>query len=445
MTLSKTFLRKKLLKNWPYPCAKGKMYSLSRLEDFCPSKRTLIHVGGQLGFNEAKEFHKGRFFLQGQGKRISFDIGESPKIPSLGGEPLSDFFECGDFVGIEILADKKTFESPIKKIEDMVLLSPKREESPYLFDFSKMKLWKSFLNAVREYFLENDFLEVETPTLVPCPGMDSYLHPFEVRWNFGKKKKGFYLITSPELHLKKYLSMGLTDFFEITRCYRNEELSETHQPEFWMAEWYRAYANLERIQKDLLGLLQFLNKKGFLKRPLGEIKSFCVKSLFEKHLNFSLKPETSQKELYDLCIQNDLKVSLEDTWVDLFSLLFISQIEPHFKKEGLFFVHSYPPQLASLSRVSSWAHRLELYWGSMELANAFEELNDPEENEKRYQNFDEERRKEGRKKIPEDEGFFQSLFSGMPPSSGVALGLERLFLSCQNLESLDEIRPFPVK
>ncbi len=306
-----------------------------------------------------------------------------------------------------------------------------------------LKKWSQFLKSVRQFFDSQNFLEIQTPTLVASPGTEPTLEAFSTELKTGSGLKKVFLPTSPELHLKKTLTLGYDRIYEIAKCFRNNEVTPIHQPEFLMLEWYRSFANLFDLQADVVRLVNTLCDQ--FQHPRPPIQSFTIRQLFRTHLKFDLTPDCSEEGLRNLCLQQQLRITDSFTIDDLFFLLMLEKIEPQLPKDSLVFVEKYPPFQAALARKDheGWAERFEVYWKGLELANAFDELNNPKEQRARAEQ--DLQKREGRSAISLDEEFFQSLESGMPPSAGIALGLERLFMAILNLKTIDELRLFPIK
>lgn len=310
-------------------------------------------------------------------------------------------------------------------------------------DIKTLHHWNQFLKVIRKFFENRNFLEIQTPSLVICPGTEPTIDIFSTELNIGSQVQKVFLPTSPELHLKKALVLGFDRIYEIAKCYRNNELTKLHQPEFWMLEWYRSFANLFDLQADVVKLIFQLCDQLGEARPV--VKCFTIRQLFRQHLDFDLKPDTTGEELKKLAIQAGLRVTESFSTDDIFFLLMLEKIEPLLPYDCLVFVEKYPPYQAALARRDheGWAERFEVYWKGMELANAFDELNDPVEQRSRSQ--EDLLKREKRKPIQLDEEFFQALESGMPPSAGIALGLERLFMALSGISEIDKTRLFPVK
>ena len=333
-------------------------------------------------------------------------------------------------------------------IEVKILTSYKGSLPPALLNLHLCQLtrrWSDFVHTVRQFFRNRGFIETPTPSLVSCPGWESTLEPFETTLSIGRNKKKLFLPTSPELHLKKLLSQGWSEIFEIKQSFRNGELSPHHQPEFTILEWYRAYDSLSSLIDDIKDLLFELNDKKFILGSLGHFQQHSMSQLFFKFTGLNLRPSTTKEELIEYCHHISQPVNEDDTWNDIFHLIFIHQIEPHLGKAGPEFVYDFPASQAVLAKVNDkgWADRFEFYWRGLEIGNAFNELLDPVEHRKRFNTEMDLREKKGQVKIPIDEDFMTALNGGLPPCVGMAMGLERLFLACQKMEALENLRLFP--
>jgi elongation factor P--(R)-beta-lysine ligase len=365
--------------------------------------------------------------------------------------------ESGDgYVTLQLKSEEIPLQFPIKesysglKINDWVAIDSNNEIksiAPSLraplkekVDFETLKNWSLFLISIRDFFTNEHFVELFTPTLVKSPGTEPTLDVFETQLRKGSLTEKRFFPTSPELHLKKALSLGFSHIFEIARCYRNNEISEIHQPEFWLLEWYRSFANIFDLQADVVRLIKFLCYR--FNRPQPDIKCFTIKQLFKKVLSYNLTPQTSKEDLRSICEIHGIRTQDSYSIDDFFHLLMIEKIEPQIPTDALVFVEKYPPFQAALARKDhqGWAQRFEVYWQGMELANAFDELNDPIEQRKRSQ--EDLNKRSGLAPIGLDEEFFQALESGMPPSAGIALGLDRLFLILAKKKQISEIRLF---
>ncbi len=329
--------------------------------------------------------------------------------------------------------------------KQFTLLAPCLARSVYHFNLDRQKKWNSFIRKVRHFFEEQNFIEVQTPSLVVCPGPEPTLEVFATELQWGSRRKKLFLPTSPELSLKKYLAHAVREqadlkIFEIAKVFRNGEITERHHPEFFMLEWYRSFQGLDAIVEDLTRMVSFLSGRADLK-----VQRKSMQELFLEILDFPLTPRTTASDLKNLCKKIGLETRNIDNFDDLFNLLFIEKIEFQWPSEDLFFLEKYPPSQAALARVSEdgWAERFELYWEAFELANAFHELNDPVIQKQRMAQDLDLKKIYGRQEISGDDKFIQSLEYGMPPTSGVALGLERLFMALEGIKEIAELK-FPL-
>jgi lysyl-tRNA synthetase class 2 len=314
------------------------------------------------------------------------------------------------------------------------LLVPVRQPLEHLaFSAHRAEQWAAFTDRVRAFFKERNFIEALTPTLVPSPGTEPYLDAFTTEWINGSDRRLLYLPTSPEFHLKKLLARDFERVFEIKTCFRNGEIGPHHQPEFQMLEWYRAYATLDAIADDVKALLA----------PL-KVREVSMADLFKTHLGFDLTPQTTREELRALCDQNQIVTAADDAWDDVFFRLFLEKIEHAIDPEIPHLIRYYPPSQAALSRIlpSGWADRFEIYYKGLEIANAFHELNDPNENIARFDQDNADKIRTGRAPVPIDAGLMKALETGMPPSGGIALGLDRLFMALQGETEIANARAF---
>lgn len=307
--------------------------------------------------------------------------------------------------------------------------------------WSQHKIWQEFLTHVRMFFKEKRFLEVKTPTLVSCPGTEPTLEVFETEFKLESKTSKYYLPTSPELNHKKLLAEGAERIFELAPVFRNGEKTDKHSPEFTMLEWYRAFSALNAIKMDTIELVEMMADQLKVERPI-EVLTFTMTELFKKYCGFDLKPDTSVDELKKLAEQLQVDVSAASSIDDYFYLIYLDKIENKWPLDRLVFVEKYPPYQAALARISNdgWAERFEVYWRGLELGNAFHELNDPQLQRVRSEEDLIKKKNAGKKEINLDEKFFSALEFGMPPSAGIAIGLERLFMALTKKQYIDELK-----
>jgi lysyl-tRNA synthetase class 2 len=308
--------------------------------------------------------------------------------------------------------------------------------------------------GIREFFCSQGFLETRTPLLVACPGMETDIRPLEIKsWSqerarpLSPEDQGKrFLPTSPEFAMKRLLAGGLERIFQICPAFRDEPRSSTHNPEFTLLEWYRSWAGYEDIMRDTEELFEFLARKLFgqpaipfqgkkvsVKTPWPRLK---IRDLFLER-GIDLVKLSSRDQLAEACSRLGLKTSADDTWNDIYFRIWLNEIEPKLPADRAVFVTRYPASQAALAVVDSdpdgsrWARRFELYAGGLELGNAFEELTDPDEQRKRFVRDMEARVRAYGPEFPPcpiDEDFLGALAEGIPPSGGIAVGVDRMVM-----------------
>ena len=210
-----------------------------------------------------------------------------------------------------------------------------------------------------------------------------------------------------------------------------------------MLEWYRAYADKWALFEDFLNLVRFVSKEMEVPLPSSFLPSqISISDLFLQKINFPLQPNTTRNELQELLEKHKLHWSPSDDWDDLFFRLYIEFIESSLGDVGPQAIFNFPMSQGSLARATNdgWADRFEIYWQGLELANAYQEQNDPKQMEKRYQTEIEKRTRANKKPHPRDPHFLAKMQEGLPPCAGIALGLDRLWMVLNNLSSIQSLR-----
>jgi lysyl-tRNA synthetase class 2 len=318
-----------------------------------------------------------------------------------------------------------------------------------------MAVRQKVYSAIRDFFNHQEFLETQTPLLVPSPGMETHIRPFSVQrpQHLGSGKT--YLPTSPEFAMKRLLVGGLERIYQISQAFREEPRSITHHPEFTMLEWYRAYSGYEQIMVDTESLFESIAMKLFgkpsllfqgheisVKRPWPRLK---VRDLFQQ-LDVDLVKCSSSDALAEQCLRLGLSANPQENWDDLYFKIWLNLIEPKLPPNQAVFVTRYPKSQAALSAIdhdadgSQWAKRFEVYAGGLELGNAFEELTDAAEQRKRFvHDMDLREQIYGAdfERNAIDEEFLEALAEGMPPSGGIAIGVDRMVMLFANEADID--------
>lgn len=317
------------------------------------------------------------------------------------------------------------------------------------------------LDAIRLFFKQNGFHEVDTPLMAGYSGTEPYLEPFETRLKFadGEEHQAF-LLTSPEYALKKLLAAGLGNVFQICKCFRNGEgKSDKHNPEFTIMEWYRSDADYTDIMRDCENLFNFILKSlggdGILKYQgksydiSAPWERLSVAEAFAKYADIDVETLLSEKLLPAAAQQKGYLVDSTSTWESLYNQIFLNEIEPYLGQTKPTILYDYPASQTAQCKKSSkdprFAERFEFYVAGLELGNAFSELTDADEVEKRLHSEQELRRQLGKPVYPYDPDFIEALRSGMPRSAGIGVGIDRIVMLFADVPSIKDVIFFPVE
>lgn len=307
-----------------------------------------------------------------------------------------------------------------------------------------LRVRQQVITAVRDFFIARDFLEVDTPALQRSPGLEPHLKAFQtVLEDPDGRQRTFYLHTSPEFAMKKLLAAGIPRLFQMARVFRNGERSDTHHPEFTMLEWYRAHAGYRDLMDDVEGLFRAVG----IDRPA---RRMTVQDAFLCHAGVDLLatvPDPSDPSPPpDLLRQEARRIGVytgnEDRWDDVFFHIFLDRIEPVLGRDGPLILHDWPASMAALSRRSASdsriCERFEVYLDGVELANAFGELTDAEEQRRRFEHDMDLKERLYGIRYPIDEAFLQAV-ARMPECAGIALGIDRLVMAVAGANRLTDV------
>lgn len=311
------------------------------------------------------------------------------------------------------------------------------------------------LNAVRQWFMDQGFLEVDTPALQISPGMEPTLRLFEtVLEEMDGSAHPMGLHTSPEFAMKKLLAAGAGPIFQIAHVFRNGERSQTHHPEFSMLEWYRPGAEWQAIAKDACALIQVAAGAAHPLVPAspfnsdGAVEWLSVRAAFEAALGFDPMPIQDDVEAIRQATEAaGLATAPEDGWDDIFFRGLLNRIEPGLGVEAPVVLHGYPARMAALARLDVLdplvAERFEVFAGGVELANGFGELTDADEQRARFEaDLRAIQAAGGDRRIDED--FLSALAHGMPAASGAAMGFDRLVMLASGAPHIEDVLWLPV-
>jgi lysyl-tRNA synthetase class 2 len=285
----------------------------------------------------------------------------------------------------------------------------------------------AIVRAIRSFFLQRDYLEVETPHRIPVPAPESHIDAVPA--------DDWFLHTSPELCMKRLLAAGYPRIFQVCHCWREGERGSRHIPEFTMLEWYRAGTDYQSLMGEAEALIQSvarrLGRRGRLAYGGGRIALA------------SPWPRVTVGEAFTRYARTAMAEALEH---DLFDEIMVRDIEPQLGLDKPVFLYDYPAERGSLARLRaddpSVAERFELYIAGLELANGFSELNDAEEQRARFLHEEAYRRTLGKRPYPLAEKFLQEL-RDMPAAAGIALGVDRLVMLFVGTATIDDVVAFP--
>ena len=375
-------------------------------------------------------------------------------------------FDLGDIVGVEgIIFKTNTGELSIhvKKIRLLTKsLRPLPEKHLGLTD-TELRYRKRYLdlltnpeslevfktrakitNNLRSFLVEENFIEVETPMMHPIPG-GATARPFVTHHN--SLNMDLFLRVAPELYLKRLVVGGFEKVFEINRNFRNEGLSTKHNPEFTMLEFYTAYVDsnfqMDFVEKMFKSLVKTLSKKNeIFKKPF--LKLSMDDSII---LNTSLKTKDllDKKKLKEFCKKEKIKFSGKASLSIIKNEIFEACVESKLIEPT--FITNYPLEISPLARASSSnpeiAERFELFIDGKEIANGFSELNDPEDQAKRFREQVAKKDSGDSEAMHFDEEYIEALEHGLPPCAGVGIGIDRLTMLITGAESIRDVLLFP--
>jgi lysyl-tRNA synthetase class 2 len=318
------------------------------------------------------------------------------------------------------------------------------------------------LAAVRNFFADGGFIEVETPALQVSPGMEPHLRAFATILNDPRAgmSRSRYLHTSPEFAMKKLLAGGETRIWQLCHVFRDGERGATHHPEFSMIEWYRAGATYRELMDDCETLLRRCQSQPPLtwhgatadaNRPFERL---TVVEAFRRYVNIDIleaAPDPARPDLALLAAAAEtigIAPHPGDDWEDLYFRIFLEHIEPHLGIGAPTILYDYPVSMAALSRRKPddprLAERFELYVCGLEVANAFSELTDPAEQRARFVADQARKQSLYGETYPIDEDFLAALEHGLPDCAGIALGFDRLVMLCTGASDIEEVLWAPV-
>jgi lysyl-tRNA synthetase class 2 len=318
--------------------------------------------------------------------------------------------------------------------------------------------------ALRRFFADAGFVEVEAAILQVSPGNEAHLHAFSTRLE-GPDGSGMplYLHTSPEFACKKLLAAGEGKIFDFAKVFRNRERGALHHPEFTLLEWYRTNEPYEALMQDCATVIaacaeavgtRSLTFRGRLCDPFAVPERMSVAEAFARFAAIDLLATTTvtpaatdRDALAAAASAADIRVAADDGWSDIVSRVLVERIEPKLGIGRPTILYEYPVAEAALARPAAHdprvAERFELYACGVELANAFGELTDAAEQRRRFESEMAEKQRVHGERYPIDEDFLAAL-AVMPEASGIALGFDRLVMLMTGAQRIEQVIWTPV-
>ncbi len=417
---------------------------------------------------------------RGHGKASFLDLRDGSgeiqiqaRVDELGDDAYTGLLalDIGDIVGIEgkVFASKrgelsiradawellsKSLRPPPEKFHGLedVETRYRRRELDLMANAESRDLFVARANAiaaVRRWLDARGFVEVETPVLQPLYG-GALARPFTTHHN--ALDRDLYLRIATELYLKRLVVGGVDRVYELGKDFRNEGVSHKHNPEFTMLEWYEAYADYEDTARELEALVANVAEEVLgttvIERDGEKIdlappwRRVTLREAISERTGIDVTGHPSREEL---AAAMDSKPDAEEGWGKLVDGLLSKQVEPNLVQPT--FIVDYPVELSPFAKAhrseEGLVERWEAFVGGIEIANSFTELNDPDEQRRRFEQQREEMQRGDEEAQPYDEAFIEALEHGMPPTGGVGLGIDRLVMLLTGAASVREVLLFP--
>ncbi|HEY3488445.1 MAG TPA: EF-P lysine aminoacylase EpmA [Gammaproteobacteria bacterium] len=309
--------------------------------------------------------------------------------------------------------------------------------------FDTIRRRAKLLADIRHFFDERQVLEVTTPALSPAGTTDPNIQSITLNLRASPQQPLRYLHTSPELAMKRLLAAGSGPIYQLCTVFRDNPLGRFHRPEFTMLEWYRPGWQYHALIAEVLALIG----AAAYEIKFAEPQRLSYRELFRQYAGLDPVQATAD-DCRETCRRNDLPVAASmtadiDEWLDW---ILSALVAPRLPTDRLTCVYDFPPTQAALARIradsSPVAERFEIFWGALELANGFQELTNPEEQQRRFVQDNLKRRQKGFPEIRIDEYFLAAMQAGLPESAGVALGVDRLLLAITGAGHIREVVAF---
>ena len=329
-------------------------------------------------------------------------------------------------------------------------------------DFTKHFIHEWTIQAIRNYFIDRNFHEVDTPTLLAKIPIEPNLYPLKTKWT--ERDFTFYLPTSPESTLKRVIAQGIGNCFTVAKVFRDlEDIGPTHNLEFSMLEWYemgKTHHDIANTTKELiLNTLHYVQQK--LNQPQtdfivyqgqkidlgGDWYQFTLKELFQQYANIDLSQNLTANQIIATAKAKGYNVDGVTTWEPLYTQIFINEIESKIPQDKPFIIFDYPTQTSPLCQtcpepVEGFSQRFEFYIGGMEIGNAYTELTNSQILKDNFEAETKFRQENNLPTHPYDQEFVKAC-GNMPPCAGIGLGVDRLAMLFSNSDKITDVLYFP--
>jgi len=436
------------------------------------------HAGLEVG-QETTESHRvaGRLAARrGQGKMAFLDLVDrsgriqlQARVDELGSERMQLLLDLdlGDLIGVDGLAFNSRRGELSLRVTDFSLLAKslrpppdkhhgltdvetrfRHREADLLSSEETRELFITrarMTTAIRRFLDDDGFIEVETPILQPLYG-GAAARPFTTHHNALDRE--LYLRIASELYLKRLIVGGLERVYEIGRNFRNEGISHKHNPEFTMIEWYEAYADYKDIAARFEAMMAFVAAQIGYSGPIDFQKPWHRETLtgaIEARTGIDIRADRDRDSLAAAMAAKGLTVPETDTWPQLVDELVSKHVEPTLLEPT--FLFDYPVEISPLAKrhrsEEGLVERFEAFIGGIEVANAFSELNDPDDQRARFEDQKALAASGDEEAQPYDEAYVQALEYGMPPTGGIGFGIDRMAMMFTGQRTIREVVLFP--
>jgi elongation factor P--beta-lysine ligase len=320
-------------------------------------------------------------------------------------------------------------------------------------NLERYKIYLKIEEAVEEFLKKRGYLKLDLPVLSPALVPESYLEVFATDLIYHQKKEKLFLTPSPELFIKRLLAHGVGNCYYLGKSFRNHERnSDLHSHEFSILEFYKVKSDYLGIAEEVLTMLchiaQAVNGRNDItyqghKVSFDRWEKTSVVEAFEKYAHI-IKGELFDKRTF-LKKAEEKGYRVEAfTYEDLFSQIYVQEIEPNLGKDGYpTLIYDYPKEFAALAKLNpdaTTAQRFEFYIAGIELGDCYTELTDWKEQGKRFDEEEKKREKGGRTHHPVDKGFIEALKYGLIDCAGIAIGFDRLAMIYANVTSIEQLK-----